>query len=352
VAGQRIAIARANSFANALLCAAGIAPEIADTTARALVLTDQMGRSTHGLAMLPLYLAEIEKSGMTKTGAPTVEKDTGATLVWDGHYLPGVWLTQRAVALACERAQAHGIAAIAIRHSHHIGCVAVHTKLAADQGLIAMIVNSDPAGKRVAPFGGTEALFTPNPFSFGYPGAAHPVLVDTCASVTTTSMTRQKFANGEQFEHAWLLDANGTPTRDPAVLEHTTPRGSLQLVGGVDAGHKGFGLTLMVETLSQGLSGHGRADAPTRWGGNTFVQVIDPDFFAGRDAFDAQTQFFSDACRSNRPVDAAKPVRMPGDSAARHISETEANGIEIDAATLELLNTWADKLDTDRLSFG
>ncbi len=77
-------------------------------------------------------------------------------------------------------------------------------------------------------------------------------------------MTRQKVAAGEQFEHPWLLDAQGNPTRDPRVLEHTTPRGSLQLLGGQEYGHKGFGLALMIEALSQGLAGprpQGRAEA-------------------------------------------------------------------------------------------
>ena len=133
-----------------------------------------------------------------------------------------------------------------------------------------MIANSDPAGARVAPYGGTEALFTPDPFAIGYPGTPNPVLVDICASITTTSMTRQKVAEGAQFDQPWLLDHEGRPTTDPRVLEHSTPRGSLQLIGGLDHGHKGFGLALMVEALSQGLAGHGRVDAPKRWGGNTY----------------------------------------------------------------------------------
>jgi len=165
---------------------------------------------------------------------------------------------------------------------------------------VALIANSDPAGQRVAPYGGTEALFTPNPFAVGYPGAEHPVLVDICASITTTSMTRQKFAAGEPFEHPWLLDAQGRPTRDPAVLEHTEPRGSLQLLGGQEYGHKGFGLALMIEALSQGLAGHGSKDAPKRWGGNVFLQVIDPEAFAGGEAFVEQTDHLSQRCRANR----------------------------------------------------
>jgi L-lactate dehydrogenase len=328
-------------FATELLQTAGMAADKAATVARLLVLTDMMGRRTHGLAMVPLYLADMAKGGLQGQGDITVIKDTGATLVWDGGYLPGLWLMQQAMELGMQRVAAHGVVSFAIRKSHHIGCLAALVKQAADQGYIALIANSEPAAQRVAPFGGTEALFTPNPFAVGYPGPTHPVLVDMCASITTTSMTRQKLAAGEQFEHPWLLDAQGRPTRDPAVLEHSEPRGSLQLMGGQDHGHKGFGLALMIEALSQGLAGHGRADAPTRWGGNVFLQLLDPAFFAGDDAFVRQTDHLSRACRANRPIDPARPVRLPGDEAARQLQRAEAQGVSYSDASWQALQASA-----------
>jgi len=348
---QRHTPAALEQFAATLLAAAGMDDEKSRTVARLLVLTDMMGRRTHGLAMLPLYLAELAKganeggqeSGMRGTGEPVVLKDSGATLVWDGNYLPGAWLVNRAIELAVARCATHGVVTVAIRKSHHIGCLAALAKQAADRGFVAIIANSDPAGKRVAPYGGRQALFTPDPYAIGYPGKDHPVLVDICASITTTSMTRQKVAAGEQFEHPWLLDADGTPTCDPSVLEHRDPRGSLQLLGGQEYGHKGFGLALMIEALSQGLSGHGRADAPTRWGGNVFLQVLDPDFFAGGDAFAAQMDYLSEQCRHNPPVDPARPVRMPGDQAARGIGSAHRNGMAYDPATWNALAPLAEK---------
>lgn len=338
-------ISALQAFATALYRAAGMDEAKAASVARLQVLTDAMGRRTHGLAMAPLYLAEIGKGGMLASGEPRVVQDNGHVAVWDGRYLPGLWLVEQAIHAALPRASKTGIAAVAIRRSHHIGCLAALVKQAADLGYVALIANSDPAGKRVAPYGGTEALFTPNPFAVGYPGAGHPVLVDICASITTTSMTRQKHAAGEQFEHPWLLDAEGQPTRDPAVLEHTTPRGSLQLMGGTEYGHKGFGLALMIEALSQGLAGHGRKDEPARWGGNVFLQVIDPELFAGADAFGEQMNHLSERCRENRPADPQRPVRVPGDQAARGIEAAQAEGIAYDEATQAALRQAAAALN-------
>jgi LDH2 family malate/lactate/ureidoglycolate dehydrogenase len=332
------------TFASSLFEAAGMDADKAATVGRLLILTDMMGRRTHGLAMGLLYLDEIAKGGMRLTGQPEVLRDTGSTLVWDGDYLPGLWLVSRAIEIATTRAAESGVVTVAIRKSHHIGCLAALVKQAADKGFVAIIANSDPSGKRVAPYGGSEPLFTPNPFAVGYPGAGHPVLVDICASITTVSMTRQKFAAGEEFEQPWLLDSEGVPTRDPAVLENRQPPGSLQLMGGQEYGHKGFGLALMIEALSQGLSGHGRFDAPTRWGGNVFLQVLDPAFFAGSDAFGAQMNYFSEQCRANKPVRKESPVRVPGDQAARNIDDARANGVAYTEQTWAAIGDWARRL--------
>jgi LDH2 family malate/lactate/ureidoglycolate dehydrogenase len=340
----RFSVETLTSFAESLLVAAGMDEDKAQTVAHLLVLTDMMGRRTHGLAMVPLYMADIRSGGMQVVGEPEVVKDTGATMVWDGRYLPGLWLVDRAIATAMARAAQHGVVAVAIRRSHHIGCLAALVKQAADRGYVAIIANSDPSRQRVAPYGGAQALFTPNPYAIGYPGKEHPVLVDISASITTTSMTRQKFAAGELFEHPWLLDADGVPTRDPAVLEQREPRGSLQLLGGQEYGHKGFGLALMIEALSQGLSGYGRKDKPRQWGGNVFLQVMDPEFFAGRDAFAEQMNYLSERCRETRPIDPERPVRIPGDQAARGVITSSHEGLTYDPMDWEAIERCANEM--------
>ena len=78
---------------------AGIDGGKSRTVARLLVLTDAMGRRTHGLAMAALYLADIHRGGMTVSGEPQVIKDNGISAVWDGNFLPGLWLMRGSAAL-------------------------------------------------------------------------------------------------------------------------------------------------------------------------------------------------------------------------------------------------------------
>jgi len=154
---------------------------------------------------------------------------------------------------------------------------------------------------------------------------------------------RQRRDAGEKLPGEWVIDAEGRATDDPNVV-FAEPKGALLPLGGLDAGYKGFGLALMIEALSQGLAGHGRKDAPRRWGGNVYLQLIDPGFFAGADAFAEQTGHLAERCRANRPVDPHRPVRLPGDQAAAGIERAMREGLAVDAPTRSALNDWAARL--------
>jgi LDH2 family malate/lactate/ureidoglycolate dehydrogenase len=330
-------------FTASLLSAAGLEADKARSVAGLLVLTDMLGRRTHGVALSPLYADQLEGGLMSTGGQPETVKDTGSTVVWDGNYLPGLWLVERALDIGFDRAAKHGVVTFAIRRSHHIACLAALVKQATDRGLVAILATSDPAFGFVAPFGGREPLFTPNPFAIGYPGTRTPVLVDICASITTVSMARAKASAGEPFEHPWLMDADGRPTTDANVLERTEPRGSLLLLCGLEYGHKGFGLALMVEALTQGLSGFGRKHSEKRWGGNVFLQVLDPDAFAGGDTFLEQMDFLTERCQANAPIRKDAPVRMPGEQAERNIAAARAYGVPVAETTVQQLANAARK---------
>ncbi len=331
------------AFAGALFAAAGCDGDKPDLIAELLVEADLLGRTTHGLQLAPGYLGEIESGAMARRGEPQVVADRGAAVTWDGCALPGVWLTARAIDLGVERARTYGTAAIAIRRSHHIACLAAYLQRATERRMMAMIATSDPADASVAPFGGTRAIFTPDPIAIGIPTDADPILIDISASITTNGMTNRLKREGRRFPGPWAIDAAGHVTDDPSVLS-TDPPGTLLPVGGRDHGHKGYGLALAIEALTQGLGGFGRAERPTGWGASVFVQVMDPAAFGGTEAFLRQTSWIAAACRDNPPAPGVESVRLPGQQGLARKRRALAEGVAPHSGIMDALLPWAGKL--------
>jgi L-lactate dehydrogenase len=280
---------------------------------------------------------------MRKDGEPQVVTARAATQAWDGRRLPGPWLTLRALEAAAAMAAIHGSGTVVIRRSHHIACLAAYLKRATDRGLMMLLACSDPAGASVAPFGGVTPVFTPNPIAAGIPTDGDPILLDISASYTTNGLTQRLYQAGEKLPHAWLQDAAGAPTADPAVL-FDEPRGTLLPLGGLEAGHKGFALALLIEALTAGLTGFGRADPREGWGATVFVQVLDPRAFGGGDAFVRQTQWLADACHEAKPRPGVERVRLPGERGLALWRAQSAMGVRLYPSILPALAPWADKL--------
>src|SRR5436309_3358908 len=263
------------NFARALIGHAGVRNDIGRDVADVLLDGDLLGHATHGLALLAPYLGEITGGKMAKAGEPTVLVQRLATQTWDGERLPGPWLTLRALDAAADMARNCGSGTVVVKRSHHIACLAAYLKRATEQGLVAIIESSDPTVAAVVPHGGLTPFITPNPIAAGLPTSSDPILIDVSTSITSMGHARQQMAAGMLLAGLWLTDHQGEPTNDPRAL-FTEPKGALLPLGGIDAGHKGFALGLLIEAMTAGLAGHGRADSPTGWGGSVFVQVLDP----------------------------------------------------------------------------
>ena len=339
----RPSAAALREFASALLSRVGLDAAKAAAVAEILVEGDLLGHTTHGLALLPQYLAEAEKGGMRRSGEPEVVSDFPAAVTWDGRRLPGPWLVLCALELAASRAKQYGTCSIAIRRSHHIGCLAAYLKRVTDQGLMVILTCSDPNVCSVAPFGGRREVFTPNPLAAAWPTDGEPVILDVSMSITTNGLTKRLHTEGKRFPGIWALTADGEPTDDPAAL-YTSPPGTLLPTGGLDHGHKGYAFALLVEALTGALAGHGRADPKEGWGATVFIQVFQPACFGGSDAFRRQTTHLAEVCRTTPPRPGIERVRLPGEAGLRRRAEQMVRGVELHPAILPALRPWAEKL--------
>ena len=330
------------AFARALLERVGLPGDRAANVAEVLLEGDLLGHTTHGLDMLARYLGELDQGKMAKSGEPQVLADHGSALTWDGNYLPGAWLVKQAIAAAIARLSDHATVTVVIRRSHHIGCLQAYLKSVTDSGRVILLTCSDPSAAGVAPHGGVASRITPNPIAFGFPTGGEPVLIDVSSSTTTNAMTRRLFEEGERLPGAWLVDAQGRASDDPAVLFGAEP-GAVLPLGGLDLGHKGFALALIVEALSSGLAGHGRADAPDHWGASVFLQIIDPGRFGGSASFLRQMDHLVELCRTTPVAPGHPPVRLPGQTALEKRSRQLREGIALHGRILPALAPWAQR---------
>lgn len=331
-------------FAAALLDKAGLEPEKSAVVAKVLVEGDLLGHTTHGLQLLAPYLNDLSNGSMTAKGQPKVIADFPAAITWDGMRLPGVWLTARALELAAERAATYGTCTVAIRRSHHIACLAAYFKPVTDRGLMGMVISSGPETAGVVPHGGKgTGTHTPNPIAAAWPTQGDPVMIDVSMSITTHGLTGRLNKEGRKLPGPWVLDGHGNATDDPGVL-FREPKGGLLPIGGLDHGHKGYALGLLVEALTQGLSGHGRADPVEGWAANVFVQVFNPALYAGSADFTRQTEHIAEACRNTPPREGFDRVRLPGESGLRRREQQLKDGVALYPTILPSLQPWIEKL--------
>lgn len=329
-------------FAANLMIQAGIDPDKTDVIADILLEGDLMGHTTHGLQMLVPYLKSMEAGEMQLSGQCEIVRDTGNNLVIDGHYLPGPWLICHALDMATERMAQHGVVTIAITRSHHIACLQAYLPRATSKDWMMTLMSSDPSVATVAPYGGKEALYTPNPIAVGIPTSDVPIMFDFCTSITSNGQCMRSNKEGNPLPGEWVQDVQGNPTNDPGAL-FTHPPGTIYPLGGAEYGHKGFAFGLWVEMMTAALTGHGRSQKPDKWGASVFLQLIDPAAFGGTEAFIRESDFFSKACRSTTPINPEQPVRLPGESAWRKRQEQLANGVKLHSGILESLTNWAQK---------
>jgi LDH2 family malate/lactate/ureidoglycolate dehydrogenase len=335
------------AFAADALRSAGLPDEPARAVAQGLVEADLFGHTTHGLALLADYVEELRSGAMESQGEPEILRDMGAVAAWDARRLPGIWTTRLAIEAAAAKAKATGAGIIALRRSHHIACLATFLERPAREGFLVLVLTSDPSVRFVAPFGAKSPVLTPNPLAAGIPADPDPIILDVSMSITTAGMCARAKAAGARLPGKWLIGPDGQPTDDPGLFENG---GALLPVGGLDHGHKGFALGLLVECLTQGLSGYGRADDVKDWGAAVVVMAISPAAFGSKADFDRQVQWIADACRAATPIDPAKPVRLPGDSAFARRRRALAEGLELHPTILPKLERLGFDPQTARMS--
>ena len=298
--------------AAAILIAAGAAESEAKTVAHYLVKSDLVGHASHGVLRVKQYVEQIRKREIVCRIEPTVVNDGPGFAVLEGGLGFGQIGAQHATRLACAKAKTQGIALVALRNSAHVGRLGDWVELAAHLGCVSFHFVNTLAMPRVAPWGGREGRLSTNPLAWGMPVAGgEPIVVDLTTSVVAEGKVRLHRDADKPVPAGWIVDRDGQSTTDARALYDG---GSLLPLGGLDAGHKGYALSLMVDLMAGALSGGGASGADKKINCNNFtVFAIDPSQLAADDMIGSEAARFSDWIKSATPTHADKPVLLPGE---------------------------------------
>ena len=319
------------TLATGLLESRGATPEAATLQADLLVEAELRGFPSHGLQRLPLLLTRLEKGladGRTK-GLGTWSRR--AFLDVDGERGLGPVVLMSTMYRLRQILPETGIGVAAIRNANHIGMLAYYAEAAAREGLIAIVMSTSEA--LVHPFGGTKAMLGTNPIAIGIPSGDRPFVLDLATSVVSMGKIRNHALRGVPIPLGWAVDANGRGTEDPVAAQS----GAIAPFGGA----KGYGLGLAIELLVAALAGsalspsvHGTLDDDHPANKGDLLVLIDPA--AGAGTTPALIAYL-DSLRLSRPLDAARPVAVPGDGARTRRAAAMVDGINLPDPLFEQL---------------
>lgn len=332
-------------FVSDLFRGAGVPDGEAEAVSQSLVGSNLRGHDSHGVMRVSQYVGFLEK-GEYQTGVDlTVLHETPAVVVCDARWGFGQVQAHRLLDRIIPKAKALGLSAGTMRDCGHIGRLGEYAERAAEEGLLLIAtVNNCGAGQRVAPPGGIAPRLGTNPLCIGVPTEADPVVLDFGTSVVAEGKVRVYQINKKPVPEGWLLDSAGLPTTDPSVL-YESPLGSILPMGGAQA-YKGFGLSLVLDMLSGGLTG-GRSShpgAPPARGNNVVFLAFDPEGFAGREALLRESTGLVDYVRETPRAPGFASITLPGDPERATLARRSAEGVPLEEAHWGKLVELAERL--------
>ncbi|MCC7361429.1 MAG: Ldh family oxidoreductase [Anaerolineales bacterium] len=332
----RLTVAALRRFLTDAFLTAGLSHDDAATAADVLALADEFGVSTHGVKLLPGYLRRLAGGGARPAGRPRVLSEGPAWALVDGDSALGVVIGPYAMRLAIAKAQTAGIAYVGVHNGGHFGAIGYFALLAARAGLVGIATANDIPSV-VAP-GSRQAVLGTNPLAYAVPAGRHPpILLDMALSTVAGGKVYQARALGRPIPNNWIVGLDGQPSSDAGLYPE---QASLVPAGS----YKGFGLALLVETLSGLLSGAAvtheiaswmttGADQPTRHGAG-FV-AIDPAVWGDRAAFLARVDGLIDEIHAARPAAGVERIVVPGEHEFDHQRRVAETGVTFSADVAE-----------------
>ncbi|MFE8148570.1 malate/lactate/ureidoglycolate dehydrogenase [Brenneria goodwinii] len=311
---------------------------VAEIVADNLVESSLKGHDSHGVSMLPRYIAAIREGGLSPHANAEKTLDFGPLVSFNGQQGFGQVVAQQALAEGIARAQSHGVAVVSLADAHHLGRIGAWAEQAADAGLVSLHF-ANVHTTVVLPWQGERPRFGTNPFCVGVPvEGSDPVILDFATSVIAGNKARIAWNEGKLLPPGCIVDNQGNPTIDPRWLMEQ-PLGALLPFGQ----HKGAGLSLICSLLGAALTG-GRTERTVKGEKKQIINsmlsiLIDPQKLGGAETYQQEIPALLTWIRQSRDDG---ELLLPGEPEKQKYRQRLENGIYVDDTS------WQQLLDLNK----
>lgn len=275
------------------------------------------GHTSHGLASF----VSFAQSEPEEHEEPVVLKDTHALFAMDAKGASGNVVGKRAADEAVKRAKAEGVGTVLIKDMDSWLRPGAIAEYIAEQGYLAMVINSG-GGTSVAPPGGFDPTLGTNPIAYGIPTTGEPLVVDMATAKHAWGQVRLANKYGTPLPPDAFYDDKGNVTREGKEAYSVKAFGD----------HKGYALALMVEVMTGSLVGVPMMIESTA--GSTFagklprrgatIIVFDPASMVDPEEFKTQNSELLAKIQKSQALP-NEEIRIPGVEAGKRKASSEAN---------------------------
>lgn len=329
------------------LTRAGMSNNDAEVVCNCLIESDKWGIHTHGCKNVGGYVAKAMAGGVSFTAQPTVESRSPSLAIVDGNNTLGFISANKAMNLACNLAEETGIGMTFVRNSCHFGAAGVYANIAARRGMIGLAFSN--VDRRMAVPGSAGPVMGQNPMAWAIPAKSIPSIFFDIATSNVAGLKVVRAKNdGVKIPMDWIIDGQGNPTDDPSKYPQ---EGALLPM----AGHKGYGIALMIEMLTSIVSGGvtSMSGQIPSWN----MELAEPNnashsFIAinyrkllGKGIVEQRVEELMELVHNGPKAEGVDALYVPGERAWARYREAEKNGISVTQDELDDLLRLAERME-------
>lgn len=328
-------------FLESALKAVNVRDDVIKHVAKGLLNASIRGVDSHGIRLLPHYIAAVEGGRINPDPQYRFEHTASAAGTFDADHTFGHAAGIEAIHKAMDIADTAGAGMVSVYNSTHCGTSAFFALEAAKKDYIGLSFTH--ANSLLNTPNTTRPFFGLNPVAMAVPcDGEEPFCYDSAPSVITWNKLLQMRQENIDAPLLSGADDKGIPTIDPHKITQLLPIG----------GYKGFGLAMIVDILCGLLTGMpvGRdiSDmyktplSQKRYLGQ-FYMAIKIAAFQPLDIFKKRMKKLMDDVRNEPKTDTNIAIMVPGDPEKKNFADRIKNGIPIKEHDLKAFESLAVK---------